>query len=60
MTDCKYCEEELKRASGSGFVVCDCWKAKKDWGIHIDIQSHQEAINNLRKELKDLEEVDSE
>ncbi len=52
---CKYCGKELPKVIEGHRDVCSCEKAQKEWSLEMEIQHLKKRLNELNKELKDLE-----
>lgn len=56
MNNCRYCKEILER-SKTGWLVCKCDKAQKEWEICIEIQHHKKILQELSKRLFELKDL---
>lgn len=52
---CRYCKKDRIR-SLSGYIICDCKPAKKEWQLEIQRESLKKQLSILGKELSELKE----
>lgn len=55
MNKCRYCKEQFKKCE-TGWIVCKCEKAQKEWEISIKLQHYKKMVQELSKELSELKD----
>ena len=53
MTECRYCGELWERTK-TGFKVCNCEEAQQDFNICFKIQSLEQQVSELKRDLSKI------